>query len=252
MDTETKTQVEREAKGLSSSDPRERLQAVRNLSRIAIGLPFNDREDIARELEQVAIDPEPFIRWNVAISLGQIAHPIGVAILEKMVADTHANVRWRVALALGLMGEKSSLAILERMIDDQYKIGEHAVVRAYVAIALGKLGYKEGVPLMARLVKDSDPVVRWHVVVALGDIGDESGIEHLTQLVQDPIPFVRGHTAIALAQIGQAEGLSALETVTRYTSKQAEETGNAAEKRMAQVCTEALATLRAIIASSPI
>lgn len=85
------------------------------------------------------------------------------------------------------------------------------------------------------------------MAVAIGDIGHEGGIEHLSQLVEDPVPFVRGHVAIALAQIGQKEGLPALESVTAYTSRQAEEIGSVAEKKMAQVCSEALRALKAII-----
>ena len=114
MDTQAKIQIEKETEGLSNPDPRVRLQAVRDLTRIARGLPLDDREGIVRRLEQVANDPEAFVRWNVAISLGQIAPPVGVSILEKMATDAHANVRFLVALALGLIGEKSGLAILER------------------------------------------------------------------------------------------------------------------------------------------
>lgn len=88
------------------------------------------------------------------------------------------------------------------------------------------------------------------MAVALGDIGHESGIEYLSTLVEDPIPFVRGHTAIALAQIGKVKALPILEAVTQYTLKRAEESGNVAEKRMAEVCANALETLGRIVGLS--
>ena len=211
MYTQAKIQIDKAAERLADSDPRVRLQAVRNLIPIAVDQPLEERGGVVQTLGRLADDPEAFVRWNVAIALGQIGHESAVPALSKMAGDEHANVRYRAALALGLICHPSALSILEGLVDDTYQIGDHFVVRAFAALSLGQLGDAGGVPALERLANDDDPVVRWHAAVALGDIGDRAGVEPLAKLVEDNIPFVRAHTAIALAQIGQAAGLPYLE-----------------------------------------
>ncbi len=222
------------AKLLNETDPRMRLKGVNQLADIGQKIPFEEREGIVKLLEPLAKDKEPYIRWNVAYTLGKIGHEAGVKILSSMLAaDEHANVRFRVALSLASVGSDASVEILEKMTYDTYKIGEHAVVRAFAAIALGRFRHESAVRALGRLVNEEDPVVRWHVAVALGDIGLSSGLEYLAKLENDPIPFVRAHTAIALAQIGDVQGRPILERLTRD-----------ATPRVAQIATQSLESFK--------
>lgn len=240
-------EIENGSKLLDDTDPRNRLKGVRELTRIALNFELDERKHVVDLLAKAAGDKEPFIVWNLAISLGQIAHPSVIPILERMVEHPHANVRLRVALALGLIGHEDGIPVLDRMSQDKYKIGQStAVVRESVALALGKIGTERCLPVLAKLVND-DPVVRWHTAVALGDVGHPTGISHLAKLTEDEVPFVRGHVAIALAQIGSKDGLEYLVRIKEFTEKRAEQTGNEAEKRMAKVCSDALATLKSIL-----
>lgn len=66
---DTQLMIRKEAEALPNSDPRVRLQAIRNLSQIALELPVKERGEIVEYLGQLVNDPEAFIRWNVAISL---------------------------------------------------------------------------------------------------------------------------------------------------------------------------------------
>lgn len=154
-------------------DPRKRLGAIRRLTRKGLKAPLESRSVVVAQLADLATDPEPFVRSNVAWAMGALAHPGALPALEKLAADPHANARFRVALALGLIGDEAGLPILERLASDPYVIGTHA------AVALGELGSPRAVPPLERL------------------LGDE-------------VPFVRAHAAIALAQIGAVESLEAV------------------------------------------
>ena len=166
--------LEKARQKLPDLDPRRRLEGVVELTAVAERLEVDERQEIVALLSELASDSEPFVRWNVAIALGEIGHESGVEVLEKKVQDGHANVRFRVALALGLIGSKRGVAVLEKLLDDSYEIAGHFVVRDFVAMALGKIGDLSGVSALAKLAGDEDGLVRWHAAVALGDIGHES------------------------------------------------------------------------------
>lgn len=200
---------------LKDPNPRKRLEGLKSIIKTGKRLPWEDREAVIKALEPLTDDPQPFILWNLAIGLGQVAHSSALPLLEKLSAHEHANVRFRAALAIAFIDEEKGLRVLERLSQDEYKIGEHYVVRAFAALALGQLGSPKGIPVLSRLAKDTDPEVRWHTAVALGDIGDPQGVEALSQLVEDSIPFVRAHTAIALAEIGHPSGQPYLEKLSK-------------------------------------
>lgn len=204
-----------EAAALTASvDPRERLAAARRLARLGRALSGEERGRLVELLDLLARDPEPFVRWNVALALGELGDRKGLEVLGRMADDEHANVRFRVALAVGLIGDPAGIAILERYVADPYRIGDHSVVRAFAAIALGRIAHRDTVPLLARLARDEDPVVRWHAAVALGDVGETTAVEVLAALATDPIPFTRAHAAIGLAEIGDVRGLPTLEQLS--------------------------------------
>ncbi len=228
-------QIKEAVVALSHHDPRQRVEGIRQIMALAKRLPLDERAAAVHVLEQVVEDQEPFVRWNLAIALGEIGHERGILLLERLSGDEHANVRFRVALALALIGYERALATLEKFTTDSYKIGEHYPVRAFAALALGRFRQEAAVRALAPLVDDGDPVVRWHAAVALGDTGLASGVDLLRKLVNDPIPFVRAHTAIALAQIGARAGLPLLERLAQDSMP-----------RVAQISHAALALLRRI------
>jgi hypothetical protein len=67
---------------------------------------------------------------------------------------------------------------------------------------------------------------------------------HLASLEEDPVPFVCAHAAIACSQIGTAEALQLCEEIVSYREKRAEATGEALDRRIANICREARDTLR--------
>ena len=118
MDREVAGAIEDEARFLADDDPRRRVAAVRTLTELATQLVPNDREQVVELVDVVASDQQPFVRWNVAIAVGEIGHPKGVEVLGKLLGDPHANVRLRVALSLGLLGQEIGVPALEKMIYD--------------------------------------------------------------------------------------------------------------------------------------
>lgn len=195
---------------LKHEDPRERLKAARTAAEQALTLPLEERAATVGLLADLASDPEPFVRWNIAWQLGELRHSAALPVLEKLARDPHANVRFRVALAVALIRDRAGLPILEGLAKDSYVVGGHAVVKAFAALAVGKLRSTNTTSVLARLAEETDPVVRWHAAVGLGEAGDARALPVLTKLLGDEVPFVRGHAGIALAQIGDVRALEDL------------------------------------------
>lgn len=198
------------AQGIKDPDPRRRVQAVRRLGR----LPLEDDGERAEAVEllgSLVDDEADYVRWNVAMDLGQLGDSRGLPFLQALAGDEHANVRLRVALAVALIGDPDGLDILSRLSSDPYQIGEAYPVRSFAALALGVLGRAQGVAPLVQLAGDANAEVRWHATVALGDVGDEGGLEALVSRAADEIPFVRAHAAIALAELGSAAGTEAVQ-----------------------------------------
>lgn len=196
---------------LRDPDPRKRLEAVRQLAREGARRSQEDRVGLVGVLSGLADDPEPFVRWRVALALGELGHPAALPALRKLATDPHANTRLRAAVAAGMLDDQDAVPLLERLVGDPYKIGEHFVVRAFAAMGLGRLASPAGLDALVRLARDEDPVVRWNAVVALGDVGDPQAAQALVEALKDAIPFVRGHAAIALAEIGDPRHLGEVE-----------------------------------------
>jgi 3-methyladenine DNA glycosylase AlkD len=81
--------VEEASDALTSEDSRSRFHAITRLAEAAVQRPAIERERIVERLEQISGDREPFIRWTLAMALGQIAHPRGLATLERLAADAY-------------------------------------------------------------------------------------------------------------------------------------------------------------------
>lgn len=185
-------------------------------------------------LAALADDEQPFVRWNVALTLGLLGDEAALPALERLAKDEHANTRLRVAFALALLGDRGGIPVLEVLARDPYAIGDQYPVRVFAALALGALADSVGTQALVELAGDEDPAVRWHATVALGDVGDPAGVESLVERSADPIPFVRAHAAIALAEIGVPEGADA---VRRLTADKVD--------RVAKISSQALALLEA-------
>lgn len=205
------SEFEQAAQLLGDPDPRRRLAGVRKLAR-ACPSDEAERGRAVELLGGLARDEADFVRWNVAMALGQLADPRALPHLRTLAIDQHANVRLRVALALGLIGEREaggldSLVILTQLARDPYKIGDAYPVRAFAALALGILGEPGGADALVASTEDEDPEVRWHATVALGDLCEERALEALVERARDEVAFVRAHAVIALTELGSPEGL---------------------------------------------
>lgn len=220
---------------LTSPDARARLQGVHGLSKAILDDP-SSLERLRALVDKLVADPSPFVRWNLAVALGETRRSEVVLWLERLAADEHANVRFRAALALGTIGDvERARPILDRLAKDTYEVGGHRVVRAFAALGFGRLGDARGTGQLAELAKDEDGVVRWHAAVALGDIRSPDGVPALVTLLGDAIPFVRAHAAIALAEIGDVAAIPALEKAA----------GDSVP-RVAKIAQESLEALRAL------
>ena len=194
---------------IEDPDPRQRMEAARRLARFACAAS-DDRAMALELLGRLVHDEADFVRWNVAIALGQLGDPAGLPLLRALAADAHANVRLRVALAVALIGDPEGLDVLVDLADDPYEIAGAYPVRSFAALALGVLAASDGLEPLVRLAEDPDAQVRWHATVALGDLRDERATDALMARTTDEVPFVRAHAAIGLTQTGGTAGLEAV------------------------------------------
>lgn len=194
---------------IEDPDPRRRMEAARRLALLACATS-GERAAALELLGRLVHDEADFVRWNVAMTLGQLGDPAGLPLLGALAEDAHANVRLRVALAVALIGDPVGLGVLVGLAEDPYEIAGAHPVRSFVALALGVLGASDGVEPLVRLAEDSDAQVRWHATVALGDLRDERATDALMARITDEVPFVRAHAAIGLTQTGSPAGLEAV------------------------------------------
>lgn len=189
-------------------DPRRRLEATRRLATFACAT--GDERATALELLGRLVDDEAdFVRWNVAMTLGQLGDAAGLPVLRALADDDHANVRLRVALAVALIGDPAGLDVLVGLADDPYEIAGARPVRSFAALALGLLGAAKGLDPLVRLAEDPEAQVRWHATVALGDLRDERATDALMGRTADEVPFVRAHAAIGLTEADNTAGREA-------------------------------------------
>lgn len=99
------------ARQIGDPDPRRRMEAVRRLARFA-GAASDDRAKALELLGRLVDDEADFVRWNVAMALGQLGDPAGLPLLRTLAVDAHANVRLRVALAVALIGDPAGVDVL--------------------------------------------------------------------------------------------------------------------------------------------
>lgn len=99
-DATTTEQLEGVERAIEDPDPRRRLDAARRLVRLhpADG---EQRSRAVVALGRLADDEADYVRWNVAMALGPLGDPAGLASLRRLAGDEHANVRLRVALGRG-------------------------------------------------------------------------------------------------------------------------------------------------------
>jgi HEAT repeat protein len=225
-------QVELDAEGLQSDDPKKRLDAVALLGMddIHLAQPFlmkalsdddlGVRHQAAKALGAggaTAAVPQ-MIEWLSDVDaktravaadvLGDIGGPEATAALTRSLGDADDAVRQRAVRSLGKIGLRGNpnvvIALIPRLEDAK------ADVRRETIEQLEQLGDKRAViPLVAKF-GDTQLDIRKAAVRAVGKLGDKSAVPALIRLMNDPAEDVRTAAVGSLGLLGAVEALDAL------------------------------------------
>jgi cellulose synthase operon protein C len=225
-------QVDLDAEGLQSDDPKKRLDAVALLGMDDIHLAqsylmkalsdedLGVRHQAAKALgaggATVAVptmiewlsDVDAKTRAVAADVLGDIGGPEATAALTRSLGDADDAVRQRAVRSLGKIGLRGNanvvIALIPRLEDPK------ADVRRETIEQLEQLGDKRAViPLVAKF-GDTQLDIRKAAVRAVGKLGDKSAVPALVRLMNDPAEDVRTAAVGSLGLLGAVESIDAL------------------------------------------
>lgn len=225
-------QVELDAEGMQSDDPKKRLDAVALLGMddIHLAQPYlmkalsdddlGVRHQAAKALgaggATIAVpqmiewlsDVDAKTRAVAADVLGDIGGPEATAALTRSLGDADDTVRQRAVRSLGKIGLRGNpnvvIALIPRLEDAK------ADVRRETIEQLEQLGDKRAViPLVAKF-GDTQLDIRKAAVRAVGKLGDKSAVPALIRLMNDPAEEVRTAAVGSLGLLGAIEAIDAL------------------------------------------
>lgn len=188
------------AAGVSDPDVRARRAAIDALENLG-----EDAAPAAPALLQALADPDPFVRWSAARTLGRLHRVDGakvVAGLTVLLGDRDLDVRLAAAAALERRGPEAADAMpaLARA-----AAAGDPVLRVAAIEALGGIGSaaKPAVPVLAEALSAPDARVRKAAAEVLGELGDPGEyLEVLRSASADPDPTVRKAVRDALLATG--------------------------------------------------
>ncbi len=194
---------------LDDPDADARVLAVR-------GLWSRERRDvIPRLIALLENDPEPQVRAEVALALGNFVlfyalgklrekhfRPIEEA-LRRTIEDPSEpeEVRARALEAMGYCGDRPWV---REAIRTAFESGRHRL-RVSAVHAMGRSAEERWLPIVLRELGSDDPELRYEAALACGSIGDPQAVPHLAPLLHDDDAEVREAAILALGQIGGEE-----------------------------------------------
>lgn len=189
---------------------------------------------MSKDLETLSTHRDERVRANVAMVLGMLKEPTGVAIVRPMLRDVDDGVRLSAAEALWALkdpvGRQNLVAgMISKFPDEQivctlalatprdptvkeFILGKLAIdkdnrqyleLQLAAARALGMLGDDSGFGVARQATASNEPRQRTMAALALGAIGRSDGQASLTKLLADSKPEVRLAAATALRQLGE-------------------------------------------------
>jgi HEAT repeat protein len=199
-------EVRRQIERLGSLDPKERLAAVKELSK------SND-PDIIKHLFEALKDSDFYVSKAAAGRLRLKDDPRVVDLLISALDDNSINARRNAAWSLGLMKERRAVEPLIECLQD-----DEGSVRMNAATALGKIRDSRATKHLISTLRKDDASVVCKAARALGEIGsgemdDDITLDALIETLDHRNPNVRHASAIAL---GDTEDPRAIEPLITY------------------------------------
>jgi HEAT repeat protein len=194
-DVTSRIEQERElAEQMNSSDPENRIEAIRTLT---------DAEVLENELGLVgAIDDVDWKVRKAAIQgLVKRSAPEAIQALLESVREDHRNLSiLNSAMQVLIMCDVDTLPTLVEFLRDK-----DVELRMQAALALGEHRDKRALPVLLETLSDPNINVRFHAIEALGKLRDSAAAEPLTKIAETRDFFLAFPALEALRQIGDRE-----------------------------------------------
>lgn len=169
------------------------------------------RGEVVLALQGALSDTEPMVRYNAALSLGELEAKEAKEDLIRLMQDPDPLVRQGGAIALGEIGDFSVRPILE----DALQSGTPEV-RFQAIVSLVNLLGEEALPLVKRTLQDPDGEVRAQAIGGLHDLlknvpeAKEECLRLVRPFLSDLHPEARFEAALLLAALGERVAASVL------------------------------------------
>lgn len=152
--------------------------------------------DTRTNLEKLS-DPNPYVRRNAAILVGNEKKKENVPALLQLLGDPNPEVRRAAINGLAATGDKRAVAPLV----NGFKTEQNLSVKMNIIAALGDLKGAGSLPLLKSLLKDPYPVYRSEALRSLGKINAPDTQEAMVAMLKDEAEGVRAMAADTVAEL---------------------------------------------------
>ena len=151
------------------------------------------------------------LKSEIIIALGDLKNPVAVTRLLEILEDENEDVTWRryACASLGKIADPTALPVIEKVLYD-----DDAMLRSYAVGSLNFFSDERVVDLLAAALKDSFWRVRVSAAKSLGALGNPEAVPILVfKAERDPEMNVRNEAVRALGEIANSEALEALREI---------------------------------------
>ena len=176
-------------KGLKSSDPDERCEALMYLG------ASRDARAIA-PITKLLSDTNLLVRLTAVQALRNYSSPLTIESLRIALADPDRDVRYAAALALFELEDYSGEDVLVEGLSSP-----RPEFREYALLALGKMRSRKAIPEIIKLLRDPKTRTRCDAAYVLGLFQATAAVDALLEAMEDPEKWVRKDSWEALKAI---------------------------------------------------
>jgi HEAT repeat protein len=202
---------------------RETVEAVIPLLRSDEAPVRNLAMDILREvgnqdmpsLIDLTLDEDPDIRIFVADILGSTGNLLAVQPLcEALLKDPEVNVRYQAAVSLGELGMEDATPCLNKAINDEEWV-QYSVIEA-----LTKIGHASSVNALVKALDGASDLVASMIIDSLGEMGNVKAVTMLLKRMGDAPTALRNKIVKAIVKILGGKSLTLLSDEERERFRQ--------------------------------
>lgn len=202
---------------------RETVEAVIPLLRSEEAPVRNLAMDILREvgnqdmpsLIELTLDEDPDIRIFVADILGATGNLLAVQPLcEALLKDPEVNVRYQAAVSLGELGLEDATPCLNKAINDEEWV-QYSVIEA-----LTKIGHASSVNALVKALDGASDLVASMIIDSLGEMGNVKAVTMLLKRMPDAPTALRNKIVKAVVKIIGGKSLTLLSDDERERFRQ--------------------------------